>query len=744
MGLSERKREVLSEIRRENHDVVVLTETKLRGVGEEELEDYFHFYSGINNGNARAGVSILLKKQLAIDLKWKSVSERLIVAEFRICEKTVVVIGVYWLDNCVKPATLRDAFRDKLRSVIENVDEKHELIILGDFNSRVGVDQSSCVVGKYGDPVINKNGSTLVEMCKDLNLKVQNTFFKHEDKHKFTWYHSVQPLRSLIDFCITRQDPAFIVDDVIACRWMNCKSDHVFLEATLSFEIPNIGDVSEQPEGNSVPKKYRIYLLYSKQIRNSYKDYLNAEIDVTGSRTTNEIYQCLKDSIHSAASFVLGKETNNNYGEFLWDQEVRDLQEFRQRNRYQSEASKLYLGMDINESLLKNIKNEVWEGICSEINSTHKCRKNKIVWDIINDIQNKPPRTFEMHSEHLVSDLNFKHSTELNFSANELNIFNNQHQESLLNINIRDIDTALNHLEDLNVPVPGGLTIKLLKHSSKKAKVLLTKLIQNIFNGEEIPKEISEMYCIYNALNNGEFLLQHNKYSCHSIMRVMRVIVNNVLSLNLNVKCMKYLSNEEIDIDGTKIKGTEIVHFNNFVLECDGRNVEEIFQRVFDAREAIGTLHPVARDKMITKENKKRIFKSVIRNLLVYGCENWTMTKDLKDLLEDTELNYWKWCCENHPQRYSEKEIHGLMNVKDTVYNTVMLKKAAWYTHIMDADRKSWLRQVMDWEPDGVLKCGRPRKKWMEGLEDFLNSFRNYQIYFQKKKELVCQSFIRI
>ncbi|KAG8184385.1 hypothetical protein JTE90_004557 [Oedothorax gibbosus] len=97
MGFSKRKREVLSEIRRENHDVVVLTETKLRGVGGEDLEEYFHFYSGIYSDPASAGVSILLKKQLAIDLKWESVSERLIVAEFRICERTVVVIGVYWL-----------------------------------------------------------------------------------------------------------------------------------------------------------------------------------------------------------------------------------------------------------------------------------------------------------------------------------------------------------------------------------------------------------------------------------------------------------------------------------------------------------------------------------------------------------------------------------------------------------------------------------------------------------------------
>ncbi|KAG8184386.1 hypothetical protein JTE90_004558 [Oedothorax gibbosus] len=109
--------------------------------------------------------------------------------------------------------------------------------------------------------------------------------------------------------------------------------------------------------------------------------------------------------------------------------------------------------------------------------------------------------------------------------------------------------------------------------------------------------------------------------------------------------------------------------------------------------------------------------------------------KDLKDLLEETELNYWKWCCENYPQRYSKQEIYDLMNVKDTVYNTVMLKKAAFRLHIMDADKKSWLRKVMDWEPDGVRNRVGPKEKWMYGLEDFLNSFRNYQIYFQKKQK---------
>lgn len=913
-GLSEKKREAFSEIRRENEDVVVLTETKLRGVGEEDLEDYIHLYSGIASGPARAGVSILLKKELANNLKWRSVSERLIVAEFKISGRSVVVIGVYWLDDCAKSA-MKDSFQNNLKSIVENVDKEHELVILGDFNSRVGVDKNSSVVGSYGEPEINNNGRRLTELCKYLNLKIQNTFFNHEDKHKYTWYHPRQSRRTLIDFCITRQDTSFFVEDVVACRWLECGTDHIFLEATLSFQLQDEDERPVEHEDIADLRKYRTYLLYSKSIRTSYKDYLETAIDVSVPRTTEELYQCLKNSIHSAAFHLVGSERKDQFGEFLWDQEVRDLREFRKIRKGQFETDKLVSGKNITESQFRNIKNKVWEGICSEIDNTDKFRRNKALWNIINDLQNKSPRTSLTNSEWFVyepSPKTNKNDKEPSLPLNCLNISNKFDPDKVMKINVHNVCKALDHMEDCNVPSPGGLTVKLLKHSSDKSKILLTNLIQNIFNGDIIPAEITEMYFINILRVNGEIFIP-NIGNCfmHSIMRLMRVVLKNMLEkytsfedigqvipiesysdatfilrqilqksvdkqtppfhfvfidlinsffdightklfeflaeesipdkliavirhlydenniiivesgrvledpflnngltydfslscmllkmylkkalkawseenskygvaignkrllslflcdskmvivsenkqnmeliiaslrlhlqhigLSLNHKNIKYLSKENLEIDNNIIEGKEIMNFYDSILELDGRNVEEIFQRVLDTNEAIRILHPVARDGTITKKNKSRIFRSIIRSLLVYGCETWTITEDLKKPFEDTELRYWKWCCENYPYRYTKQEIYDLMNVKEAVSRIIMLKKAAWYTSIMESDTASWVRNILDWEPDGVLRCGRPRKKWMDGLEDFLKSFQNYQADFQKNKHV--------
>jgi endonuclease/exonuclease/phosphatase family metal-dependent hydrolase len=58
-----------------------------------------------------------------------------------------------------------------LTSVLDKVNNREELILMGDFNGRVGRKTWDLVVGNHGEDHINENGARLLELCDQFSLK---------------------------------------------------------------------------------------------------------------------------------------------------------------------------------------------------------------------------------------------------------------------------------------------------------------------------------------------------------------------------------------------------------------------------------------------------------------------------------------------------------------------------------------------------------------------------------------------
>ena len=109
------------------------------------------------------------------------------------------------------------------------------LVLLGDFNAHVGIDNATWkgVIGQHGDPDINKNGRCLLQFCATNGLCIMNTFFQHKRIHKYTWYRDSLGQRSLIDFCIVSADLFSTVSDVRVKRGAELSTDHHLVVCTL-------------------------------------------------------------------------------------------------------------------------------------------------------------------------------------------------------------------------------------------------------------------------------------------------------------------------------------------------------------------------------------------------------------------------------------------------------------------------------------------------------------------------------
>jgi len=74
------------------------------------------------------------------------------------------------------------------------------------LNGHVGTERTGCesVVGTFGIGARNQEGDRIIDFCIRNQMAIMNTFYCHQESHKWTWYrwnNTVQDYtdRSMID-----------------------------------------------------------------------------------------------------------------------------------------------------------------------------------------------------------------------------------------------------------------------------------------------------------------------------------------------------------------------------------------------------------------------------------------------------------------------------------------------------------------------------------------------------------------
>ena len=100
----------------------------------------------------------------------------------------------------------KTAFYQGLRQLVAKIPPADKVVILGDFNARVGKDADTWhVLGKHGVGKLNSNGLMLLQFCTEMGFQITNTMFQMKDKFKTTWMHLGSKQWHLIDFLLVRR-----------------------------------------------------------------------------------------------------------------------------------------------------------------------------------------------------------------------------------------------------------------------------------------------------------------------------------------------------------------------------------------------------------------------------------------------------------------------------------------------------------------------------------------------------------
>ena len=160
-----------------NVDILGISELKWTRMGEFNSDDHYIYYCG-QESLRRNGVAIMFNKRvrnavLGCNLK----NDRMISVHLQGKPFNITVIQVHTPTSNAEEAEV-ERFYEDLQDLLELTLKTDVLFIIGDWNVKVGSQETPGVTGKFGLGMRNEAGQRLIGFCQENALVITNTLFQ--------------------------------------------------------------------------------------------------------------------------------------------------------------------------------------------------------------------------------------------------------------------------------------------------------------------------------------------------------------------------------------------------------------------------------------------------------------------------------------------------------------------------------------------------------------------------------------
>nr|VZI35619.1 unnamed protein product [Spirometra erinaceieuropaei] len=309
------------ELARYKVDIAALSETRFSEQGqlEEVGAGYTFFWSGRPRAERRdAGVAFAIRNDIVGRLPClpQGISDRLMSLRLPLRGGKFATIISAYAPTMTNPDAVRDKFYEDLHALLATVSKADKLIVLGDFNARVGTDHTAWrgELGPHGLHGSNDNGLLLLRTCAEHRLMLTNTFFCLPEREKATWRHPRSRQWHLLDYVLVRRRDQRDVLVTKAIAGADGWTDHRLVIWKMRIRL----QPRRRPQGKRPPGKLNVDLLpltahqlhFSNELAQRLDNLPIAAADdaATAENASVEKRWCqLRDTVQSTALAVLGR-----------------------------------------------------------------------------------------------------------------------------------------------------------------------------------------------------------------------------------------------------------------------------------------------------------------------------------------------------------------------------------------------------------------------------------------------------
>ena len=127
----------------------------------------------------------------------------------------------------------------KTKKISELTPQKDVFFIIGDWNTKVGSQETPGVIGKFGLGIWNKAGQILIEFCQENALVTTNTLFQQHKRRLYTWADGQN--QNQIDCILCSQRWRSPIQSAKTKLGADCGSDDELLIAKFRLKLKKVG-----------------------------------------------------------------------------------------------------------------------------------------------------------------------------------------------------------------------------------------------------------------------------------------------------------------------------------------------------------------------------------------------------------------------------------------------------------------------------------------------------------------------
>ena len=145
-----------------------------------------------------------------------------------------------------------------LQDLLELTSPKDVLFIIGDWNAKVGSQETPGVTGKFGLGRRNEAGQRLIEFCQENALVIANALFQQCKRRVYTWTSPDGQHQNQIDYILCSQRWTKAMQSTKTRPEADCGSDHELLIAKFRLKLKKVGKTTRpfRYDLNQIPYYY--------------------------------------------------------------------------------------------------------------------------------------------------------------------------------------------------------------------------------------------------------------------------------------------------------------------------------------------------------------------------------------------------------------------------------------------------------------------------------------------------------
>lgn len=213
------------------------------------------------------------------------------------------------------------------------------------------------------------------------------------------------------------------------------------------------------------------------------------------------------------------------------------------------------------------------------------------------------------------------------------------------------------------------------------------------------------------------------------------------MGLIINESKTKYMSttprtvqeSNTINIGGHSFEVVDEFVYLGVLTRPDGDTTPEIQRRIMAASRCYYGLLRHLRSKLLSNKTKCQIYKTLIRPVLIYGCESWTLRKSDEQQLLVFERKILRTIFGGAREGEGWRRRYNFELQRDfgepNVVAIVKVQRLRWAGHLARMQENRAPATLFRNDPGGRRGVGRPKARWVDGINQDLRAIgvRNWR-----------------